>query len=138
MREMLDRPSEQTLRQFSEGVVSEIEDFLSDVRPVPRSSATDIQSSRPNLPPHPVLDTFFIDVFSIDPTARGNRPSSSPDDCSNSTLFPLTPLNRSLRVFPRHLHPAKTGAAGLHVAAVLGVCAGAGRAGRLVRNVVAL
>lgn len=111
MRELLDLPSERTLQDFSGLAVARIERYLTNVETLRLIISQFMADSRSSLP-GTVFCTLCIDAFSINPTARADQKSSSPDRCNNSFLFQLTPLNRCLRVCPVHLHPATTGAAG--------------------------
>jgi hypothetical protein len=92
MQQILFLPSERTLRNFAVRLIPVIEVVLSDPEGIPHIISEFIQCFPATLSP-PVLCTLWIDAFSIDPTARCGRKSSSFDGCNNSFLFQWTLLN---------------------------------------------
>jgi hypothetical protein len=111
MREVLDLPSDRTLRDSFNAAVGAIDGALADVDRV-TWIISEVKKSFPDALTTPVRCTLCIDAFSVNPTPCGDLRSASGEGCNNSFLFQLTPLNRRIRVVPLHLHPAQSGVAG--------------------------
>jgi hypothetical protein len=110
LREILDLPSDQTLREFSSLSVALIQTHLAVVQgSKPRITA--YLQDYPSLLTAPVRCTLCIDAFSVDPMAWVTDLAHDPSSYKNCFFFQLTPLDRRFRVIPMHFHPVPSEAA---------------------------
>jgi hypothetical protein len=111
IREILDLPSEQTLRELTRESVTTIKVSLTDVDLAGSLVAPYLDDYSSLLGTAPLRCRLCIDAFSIDPTARTTYDPHKPNACKDCFLFQLTPLDRRFRVLPIHIHPASNGVA---------------------------